>query len=774
MIAPENKSTSLDSWFTLPRFAVFLFALLFVAFPGVWLGTQSFFRSDYGVIAYPFVHYHRESFWRGEIPLWNPLSNCGAPFLAQWGTMVLYPGALIYLLLPLSWSLGVFCLLHLWLGGLGMFKLAERWTQSNFAAAAAGTVFVFNGVTLACLIWPNYTVALGWMPWVVLLVERAWKEGGRTVVLASLAASMQMFAGVPEVVVFTWLALAALALLEVQGSKFNVQCWRPLFGRFTVIIALVSALCAAQLLPFFDLLAHSQRDPTLAVGKWALPAWGWANLLVPLFHFAMSPQGFYFQQGQEFLTSCYVGTVGLALAALAVWKVRDRRVWLLGALAVFAVLMAMGNNGPLFPLVQKIIPIVGIARYPVKFLILAAFAVPLLAAFGVKWCLERTNPESRIQNLESGTAAQWQPLLVIATLLPALAALVLWWMRGHPLTYDRFAETRDNAVERMVFFGVTLALLFQACRAPRERTRWLAGLAALAFIAADGLTHLKNQNPTIPADAFLLRNAIAQSRGAPVPKAGAGRVMISPEAEQLLLHIGSTNWVQEFGFKRRMLWSNLNALENVPKVNGSSTLRIKEQDEIQQWLYGTNTVERSSFMDFLSVVGVFTLNGRFNEEWRTSALPLITGGQQPVFVDSSDRTEALKRMLSAEFDPRDKVHFDSATSRPFLVTQRSKLGAKLDKWAAHSVECEITANDHALVVIAQTFYHPWKAYVDDKPVPLLRANHAFQALEVPEGTHHVRLAYEDRNFHVGCIISLAAVLTCAALWRRGRKSGPST
>ena len=55
----------------------------------------------------------RESFWRGEMPLWNPYNNCGLPFLAQWNTLALYPGSLFYLLLPLSWALGVFCLLHL-------------------------------------------------------------------------------------------------------------------------------------------------------------------------------------------------------------------------------------------------------------------------------------------------------------------------------------------------------------------------------------------------------------------------------------------------------------------------------------------------------------------------------------------------------------------------------------------------------------------------------------------------------------------------------------
>ena len=783
-------ATLLDACFTLPRFAVFLLLLLFAAFPAVWLGTQSFFRSDYGVLAYPFVHYHRESFWNGEIPLWNPLSNCGAPFLAQWGTMVLYPGSLIYLLLPMPWSLGVFCLLHLWLGGLGMFKLAERWTQSRFAAAVAGTVFVFNGISLACLIWPNYTVALGWMPWVVLLVERAWKDGGRTVVVAALAASMQMLSGAPEIVVFTWLVLGMLLLVtSTQQSEFiffvgdkssdtsdqdslpqgteqqtkSDKCYTlpdPFaFGRFTAVILLVSLLCAAQLLPFFDLLVHSQRDPSQAVSKWALPAWGWANLLVPLFRFAMTPQGFYFQQGQEFLTSCYVGTVALALGLLAAWRVRDRRVWLLSGLAVFALLMAMGNNGPLFPLVQKVIPIVGIARYPVKFLILVSFVVSLLVAFGVKWCVERENSESGIQNPEAGTTAQWQPLLVIATLLPAVVLLVLWWVGANPLTkFDRIAETRDNAVERMVFFGLTLALLFQACRAARERTRLIAGIAALVLIAGDGLTHVKNQNPTIEAELFAPR--LGRESAKLALKLGEGRVMISPEAEKQLLLSGVANWEDDFTLKRRAGWSNLNALDGFPKINGSSTLRIKEQDEVMRLIYGTNA---SGWIELTHFLGASHADGI--SDFPDLRLPLATAGQRPVFTSETETLDAFRRN---DYLADVRVYLPKEARQ--FVHQTNLVPAKVisSEWSAHQAALEIAAEAPALVVIAQTFYHPWKAYVDDRPVPLLRANHAFQALEVPAGTHRVRLMYEDWNFRFGCVISFAALALCGGLWWRGR------
>src|ERR1043165_4240073 len=210
--SPNPVEVTSSQWLTPRRFAACLGLLIFAAFPKVMLGLDSFYYRDYGVLGYPFVFHHHQSFWHGELPLWNPLSNCGAPFLAQWGTMVLYPFSLLYLLLPIPWSLGLFCLGHLFLAGMGMYWLAYRWTNDRFAASVAGVAFVFNGVTLSCLMWPNYMVALGWMPWVIGLAERAWRQGGRAIVAAGVVSTLQMLAGVPEIAAFTWLLVLAISL----------------------------------------------------------------------------------------------------------------------------------------------------------------------------------------------------------------------------------------------------------------------------------------------------------------------------------------------------------------------------------------------------------------------------------------------------------------------------------------------------------------------------------------------------------------------------------
>ena len=131
----RSEPTAPEDWLTPGRFAWLLGALIFAAFPQVVLGLGTFVVRDFGFFAYPLAYYQRECFWRGELPHWNPYNNCGVPFLAQWNTMPLYPGSLVYLLFPLTWSLPFFCVAHLYWGGLGMYLLAHRWTGNRLAAA---------------------------------------------------------------------------------------------------------------------------------------------------------------------------------------------------------------------------------------------------------------------------------------------------------------------------------------------------------------------------------------------------------------------------------------------------------------------------------------------------------------------------------------------------------------------------------------------------------------------------------------------------------------
>ena len=765
----SDYGESLQRWLRPGPFALFLALALFACFPQVLVGTESFFFRDYGVLGYPNIQFYRESFWRGELPMWNPLSNCGQPFLAQWGTMVLYPFSLIYLLLPLPWSLSIFCFAHVWLGGFGMYLLARRWTSVNFAGAIAGTLYVFNGIMFSSFIWPNYLVTLGWMPFVVLLTERAWREGGRWIVGASIVAGLQMLSGAPEVILFTWLIVSALWLCDALRTPVSTL---PFFRRLIFIVLLTAGLAAMQLLPFFELLRESHRDTGFATAKWQLPLWGWANFLVPLYNAIETPSGQYFQHGQAFLSSVYLGGVAVVLAVVAVFRWPDPRLRILFLISLAAIVLSFGDQTPVFAIARKLLPVLGFARYPVKLLYLPAFIIPLMAGCGIA---------AIARGKLRGTA-------VIAGLLALVAvSLIAWagrtgrfvdsgawpdnvrgnvyysWNKTEPghLLPDAIANTLWRITSQ---FGA-LVLLAGALRSGKNAPA--LALGSLALMAADVRFHSPLQNPTLPSAEM---TGTYWPDGHPKLQAELNRVLITPQAEDFLTFVSSTNASRVWQLRRRAEWSNLNMLDGIAKVNGSSTLQTRQQRLVEQTLYGMTNRLPSPLLDFLGVSYLTDTNTIGQWSPRESKLPLVTAGQQIVFQDDA---ATLAAITNAVFVPGIRVLLSPDANE--FVSQTNAVPATLSdvRVTARLIEARVSAPQPSVVVIAQSFYPSWKATVDNMSTPVLRANLAFQAVTVPSGEHLVRVFYDDAHFRAGTLASALSLLICGGVWWRAARRRPS-
>jgi hypothetical protein len=191
---------------------------------------------------------------------------------------------------------------------------------------------------------------------------------------------------------------------------------------------------------------------------------------------------------------------------------------------------------------------------------------------------------------------------------------------------------------------------------------------------------------------------------------------------------------------------------------------------VQSLLYSATNTDLPRLNDFLGVSQITAPDQIYHWRARTNFLPLITAGQKPIFADDA---ATLRALAAPDFDGN-KVVFLPPDAKRFITVSHETAARVLDShFENQTVDADVTAAEPSLVVIAQTYYTNWRAFVDGQPAPLCRANDAFQAVPVPAGRHHIRLAYVDWAFRVGAMVSLVTLMACLAGWMRMAKAVPA-
>jgi len=85
----------------------------------------------------------------------------------------------------------------------------------------------------------------------------------------------------------------------------------------------------------------------------------------------------------------------------------------------------------------------------------------------------------------------------------------------------------------------------------------------------------------------------------------------------------------------------------------------------------------------------------------------------------------------------------------------------------------VKAPENALLVLNDTYFPGWKAFVNGKKTKIYRADYAFRAIPLNAGTHQVEFIYDPMGFKLGAGVTLLGILGCIGLgWvaRRKRKA----
>ena len=127
-------------------------------------------------------------------------------------------------------------------------------------------------------------------------------------------------------------------------------------------------------------------------------------------------------------------------------------------------------------------------------------------------------------------------------------------------------------------------------------------------------------------------------------------------------------------------------------------------------------------------------------------------------------------MAHRPFEPRQEVIIANET-RPELVARFASTDVDADANAVarvvaaspHQVRLETSAVDEALLVLSDTYYPGWRAFVDGQEQPILRGDLLFRVVAVPAGEHVVEFRFEPASVRIGLLVSALALLVVAAV-----------
>ena len=378
-------------WFTvlvLLAIALMLFAPVVAQSDGLIYPPRGDF-SDLTITHWPNIEFAVSSFRaNSRLPLWRPTIMSGTPFAANPLSGLHYFPHAIFLILPLAIGFTVLFVTHVWLTGCGAYALLCTWQVGRPAAFVGALTWMATPKLFAHLGAGHVGLveSIAWLPWAVLATHRL-TEHRRVIDAVWLGAVWAMqFLADPRISFYSVALTVSYLVFRLGVSYIDHRntlksamggAWKALLP-----VGVFAVLGAMLWLPFWEFIAQSNRGAlTLAeAGEWSLPLHHLVGLLIA-------------DWGGSHEWMVYVGVLPLVLAIVGCMRseqeAEDRRRNLFAScflpLAwVVALLFALGTNGPLFPLLFRIVPGLTLLRVPPRAWFIVAFATACLCAFGVE------------------------------------------------------------------------------------------------------------------------------------------------------------------------------------------------------------------------------------------------------------------------------------------------------------------------------------------------------------------------------------------------------
>ncbi|HPH94785.1 MAG TPA: hypothetical protein PKW33_01870 [Anaerolineaceae bacterium] len=730
-----------------------------ILFAPVWATGQALYWGTVSLQFVPWRLWAWEMIRAGQMPLWNPLVGLGAPLAANYQSALFYPPNWIPFLFEvaggtgwMAWSNTWLVIFHLILAGMGMVVLGRRMGLSPLGQMVMALAFELSGylVTRAGFFSINATVA--WMPWLLAYgwdVVREEKGSYGPFIRLTACMALMLLAGHAQTAAYALVLMGAWVLFQGRGK-----------GVFRIAAAGAAAVLTAmvQLWPTYEYLQQSQRsdavDFAFAV-NYSFHPMRFLTLLAPNL-FGSPAAGSYLLKADNYWEGAiYVGLLPLLLGVIFLVVVLRRRpkstclvcflveVWLVS----FA--LALGSNTPIFPFLYHTVPGFDMFQAPTRFSLWGVWAMAVMGGLAVD-ALHR--PVKK--------ALFWTRLATMGGFALTVGAGAGWLILG-----AKAELVLGVAWAGLMALGVGLLMLFKPEGEAGEKAiparlwPWLvSGLLMLDLISASWGFHM----------------GTAVEVYAWKPGGSAERIWMETETERFLKF---DRFFEFTNFKSNPDMTKMRAacLPNICMLDGVSLVNNFDPlvpGRMAKWMALLETGQPATRRRMLEMMAVNTIailepggeviRAEFEEREKIAWADCIEG-----VPDEASAWEKISAYLNEPESMPGNIALLEGYDGPKHCEPGSKGETTLIRAVPGEESYQVSNSKPGWLVIANSWYPGWEAWLDGHKVELYRANYVEMAVEIKDsGNHSLVLTYKPLSVYGGAAISLFTIagLMCLGIF----------
>lgn len=705
-----------------------------------------------------------------QIPLWQPHLFGGMPFVDAMHGDTFYPLALLQFVLPLHKALGWKLVVTVFLAGLFAYLCFRAFGFDRMISTLGGLAYMFSANFVSWVYGGQdgrmYITSL--LPLLFFFLEKALNTKRFMYYLGlGVAIGLLILANHPQLAYYALWALGLYFLFRLflqyaeSKDKRLVEKVRPLFRPVLLFIfAVFLGLCLSliQMLPPYVYVNKYSPRAEGARGYEYATSWSshpeeLASQVVPEFSgYNVAEESTYWGRNPFKLNSDYGGIILLFFAFLALFLVRDKKIWFFFGLSLLAIVYSLGAHTPVYRLFYWLVPQVRNFRAPSLITFLLIFSLVFLACYGLRKIISQMKSPSERKRLFT--------ILKVTVIISGVLAflftvggevmLSIWnSVLYSDISAQKKASMLHNLPDIQRGFWLTFLLLGGAATAlylfvkGKLKTSlfiiWIGCLLVIDLWRVD-FKFIRNfdyfdffrKDPVVD----FLKEDPDQFRVIVVPGTLPGQ--------------------------------NLLALYDVAQVFGYHGNQLKRYDEFTERQYREKAKTQQEFYnrytqflfgpkpDLLNVKYLLSRadfsHAKYEKVYETGGVFVFrNNGYLPrariVFEYEviGDQDKVLERLKDPEYDHKNKIILERPLSESLSFADTGAVfgSTEILKDNVDDFTVRATLSQPGFLILSENFYPAWKAYVDGQEREIYRADYTFRAVFLEKGDHRVRFVYDS-------------------------------